>query len=62
MVKMYENIEIEEHIASDAIRKKTFVFFISKKTCFFRIKNLTSKKNTQVFFFFLNTHLKEITS
>ena len=49
-------------VASDAIRKKTFVFF-SKKNMFFSYKNLASKKKkTLKKCFFLNTHLKEITS
>ena len=51
---------------SDAIRKKQLCFFFKNMfffflTCFFRIKNLASEKNTQCFFFFFqNTHLKEI--
>ena len=42
-------------------KKNICVFF--EKTCLLCEKDLASKKkNTQKVFFFLNTHLKEITS
>ena len=53
------------NITSDAIRKKHLCFFFSKKTCFFSRKKLglqKKKKKHSKSVFFLNTHLKEITS
>ena len=49
-------------IISDAIRKKHFCFF--EKNMFFSLKKLglKKKKHSKSVFFFLNTHLKEITS